>query len=593
MLYLKPVIKRLMQKRLGEILAGLGFITEKQLQEALDIQNATGQRLGEILIERGFVTKSQLVQAVLLQEGSIPDFGTDEELAVYLEERGIEKKKLIKAVEAYYGISYIELENVRVNPDVLSIFDLKSLKNLGMLPYALDKDAKTVYFAVSDLGDTGLRDTVAALCAEKGFNVRFSFAFSGAIEKKFKELLENRSQNSAPVIIEGGAAEWVEEVIRRGISMRASDIHIEPLERGIQVRFRIDGVLASKNIYPELTDSFVQSIIARVKIQAGMDIAEKRKPQDGRMDNFELGEIKYDLRISTVPTINGEKIVMRIFEKNTRIQNFNELGFSTDDERKIRKMLNSPHGIIYLAGATGSGKTTTLYAMIDSINSDEINIYSLEDPVEKTIPGVNQVQINPQAGVTYPSMLRALLRQDPDVIVVGEVRDAETAELSVRSSLTGHLVLATIHANTALDTVNRLFNMGIEPYLLAATAQGFISQRLIRKLCPFCREKTPLSAAEKEWIKEIEAKFNVSFAGTDFYSACGCPKCGNVGYTGRTAVAEIIPVDDEILRSLISERDTEALYAELLKRGFKPLELAACLKAAEGVTSVGEVLRVL
>jgi type II secretory ATPase GspE/PulE/Tfp pilus assembly ATPase PilB-like protein len=305
-----------------------------------------------------------------------------------------------------------------------------------------------------------------------------------------------------------------------------------------------------------------------------------------------VGGVKYDLRVSILLTSHGEKAVIRVFNKESRITDFAGLGFSPDDETAIKKMLSSAYGIVYLGGPTGSGKTTTLYAMIEHKNSDKINIYTIEDPVEKTIPGVNQIQVEPKTGVGYPEILRALLRQDPDILVVGEIRDQETADLSVRSSLTGHLVLSTVHANNALDIINRLYNMSVEPYLLSATALGFISQRLVRVLCPRCKQEVKPSPPEIIWLEQLSSVYGVDTNKT-FYGPMGCPACNNIGYKGRLAVAEVLSVTSREQKECLAARDIISLCDTSLKNGFAPLDLAGFLKASSGSTSVREVMRVL
>lgn len=592
MRYLKPILEQILYKRTGEILINSGLITEEQLKNALEIQKQTGKKLGEILIEHGSITKHQLTRALKQQINSVPDFRTDEEALNYLKGKGIPKEKIIKELESYYGVSYVDLEKTEIDPDLFSIFDFSKLRERKIIPFHFNRSTRTISFAIADLGDQYLRENISSLCRQRNFSSKFFFAFTHEIEQKFKKIeMSLKNEENLLEIDEVGAREWVDRILKRGIQLKASDIHIEPCEKGLQVRYRIDGILSLKE-HHDFSENFIQSITARIKIISNMNIAEKRRPQDGRLDNFEYENNKYDLRVSTVSTIYGEKIVMRVFNKNSRILSFKELGFFEEDENKIKSMLNMPFGIIYLAGATGSGKTTTLYTMIDHINSEEINIYTIEDPVEKTLKNINQIQINPQSGITYASTLKALLRQDPDVIVVGEIRDQETADLSVRSSLTGHLVLSTIHANNALETISRLYNMGIEPYLIGASTLGFISQRLVRVLCSYCKKEKEPDTIEKEWLNRIERTYNLPSSNYSIYKPCGCPKCNNLGYKGRTAVAEVLTILDSKRKELITNRDTETLYKTALKKDFSPMELNAYRKVIKGITSVQEAMRV-
>lgn len=508
---------------------------------------------------------------------------SDEEILSSLENLGIPKKEVIKKLESYYGVTYIDLDKTHIDPALKNLFDPRVFDVANALPFFYDEKNRLVRIALTDLGNQYLKENINALCQKKNIRTEFYFAFLHEVKKKISQV---------KVMDEGGAVEWVDQVIRRGIELGASDIHIEPQERGLQVRYRVDGLLSVRESY-DFPDDLIQSIMVRLKVLANLNIAEKRRPQDGRIDNFEHAGKKYDLRVSTVSTLYGEKTVMRIFDKYSRVLSLTELGFFPEDEKQIKDVLKSSYGIIYLAGATGSGKTTTLYAMIDYINSAEINIYTIEDPVEKALKNINQIQINPQGGVTYASTLRALLRQDPDIIVVGEIRDKETAELSVQSSLTGHLVLATIHANNALDTIDRLYDMGIEPYLIGASALGFISQRLVRTLCPACREKSRPDLVEEDWLRHIEQKYNLKPYQGEVFHPKGCPMCHNIGYRGRTAVTELFLLDNDEKKRLITKKNTQNLLDEAIKQGFVPMELNAYRKVISGTTNVREILRVL
>lgn len=589
MKYLEPILKELVGTRVGEILVNSGLIKKSQLNAALETQKQTGEKLGEILIRNGYITKRQLTNSLKYQLTNFPEFKTEKEALSYIKEKGISKNDVVKRIESYYGLSYVDLMKTEITPDLFSIFDFDSLKEKKIMPFAYDKATNTISFAMAGIDNRQLKESVSALCRQKGFNTRFFFAFAHEIEKKHREI--KGSALSVINIDEGGAREWVDDVLKKGINFAASDIHIEPKEKGLQVRYRVDGVLSLKENY-NYSEDFIQSITARAKIISGMNIAERRRPQDGRIDNYEHNGRKYDFRVSTVSTINGEKIVMRLFDRSSRIVSFRELGFCGRDEEKIKEMLAMPYGIIYLAGATGSGKTTTLYTMIDHVSSDKINIYTIEDPVEKTLKEVNQIQVNPQSGITFAGTLRALLRQDPDVIVVGEIRDQETADLSVRSSLTGHLVLSTIHANNAVDSISRLFDMGIESYLVGASTLGIISQRLVRKLCPHCKQEATPDCAEEKWLNRIEKTYCLPPAREKLYRPRGCPECNNLGYKGRIAVAEVLTVSGGKHRELITRKNTETLQKMALEEGFIPMELNAYKKVLDGTTSVEEAMRV-
>lgn len=520
---------------------------------------------------------------------------SDEKIYKELLKLGKTADEIGKAFDRYYGTKFIDLDATDIDSEILREFNLASLKAQGILPFKLINSA--YHFAISDLFRQGLKEGIAALCKNQGKSAVFYFAFDWQIKKKLNELETGTTRTPAPTgdtVRTGGDSnvEWVDRLISKGILLRASDIHFEPREGFLQIRYRVDGILAVTDTYP-IDDATLSNITTRIKIISNMDIAEKRKPQDGRINNFVHEGNKYDIRVSSTSTAYGEKIVMRIFNKDSTILTFKELGFSEDDEKKVRSMLQSRQGIIYLAGATGSGKTTTLYTMIDALDGSKLNIYTIEDPIERTLKNVNQIQIEPQAGITYASTLRALLRQDPDVIAVGEVRDLETADLAVRSSLTGHLVLTTIHANNALETINRLYNMGLEPYLVSASALGFMSQRLARVLCPHCKTEAKLTPAERAWLETMREKYGTRIQETTFYKAAGCERCNHLGFKGRTALTEILVMSDNI-RYLIAKREyTNTIYRTAIEEGFVPIELAGYYKAATGITSIDEVIRIL
>lgn len=534
---------------------------------------------------------------VLSRAQSIRD---EQKLLDYLKSTGISKNKITEQLEKYYGFSYLDLEQTSLDADVLKEFALKQLYPQKVLPIKFNAKNQTYLFAIADFSSAQIKDIITYHCQQKGAKAEFSFAFLHEIEKKFseaEELLKNeekrKQEKTLSVAGENSVIEWVEKIFSQGVSLGASDIHIEPQEKNLQVRYRIDGILAVKETF-EFNADYMKSIVIRIKVIAGMDITENRKPQDGRVSGFLYNNYQYDLRVSSVATVFGEKIVLRIFNKADYVPTFAELGFAKDSEDKINKMLLSSYGIIYLAGATGSGKTTTLYSMIQAINSEEINICTIEDPVEKNIKNVNQIQINSQVSDMYPATLKALLRQDPDVIVVGEVRDHETAEMCIRASLTGHLVMSTIHANNALDTISRLYNMNIESYLISAGILGIISQRLTRVLCPSCKTLALPSAQEAAWLKYIREHYGEDVnENIEYAIASGCTECSNIGYRGRTVISEVIIVDDALKEMIANKESVKAISEKAKEAGFIPLEVGAYRKVLEGTTSIKEAIRIL
>lgn len=527
----------------------------------------------------------------------------DDEILKYLKIKGFTYKNIKPIFENHYCIEYIDLENKDITNEIVKSFDLESLVSKGIIPFNIDKKNKKYHFAIYEIFKEDLKDYITAMCVSKGYSVEFYFAFKSEIEARYRELLlqSNESNiiksNSVKNNSDFNATEWFDNVLNEAIRRGASDVHIEILESYLRVRYRIDGILSYRMRY-DLSHSEISNITVRIKIVSGMDIAEKRKAQDGRIDNYlyEPNGDKYDFRVSSVNTLYGEKFVLRLFKKSTKPLSYSQLGFSNKTALTISKLLKNPNGIIYMAGATGSGKTTTLYSMIDEINTDDINIYTIEDPIEKTQPGVNQIQIDRLGGVTYPNTIRALLRQDPDVIVVGEVRDSETAELAIQASLTGHLVLTTLHANNSIDTISRLYDMNIEPYLVSASTLAFMSQRLVRVLCPHCKEMTEkIEEYEKMWLKSIEKEnktcLNLNEI-SEVYKPIGCDDCTG-GYKGRVAIIEIVEVTDMIRECIARNASLEEIKDMARKEGFKSLAESGVELIKSGVTSISEVMKVI
>lgn len=518
--------------------------------------------------------------------------GNDKDVLSYLSTLGKEKGAVIEVFEKHYGVKYVDLKKETIQYTDIDGWDLKKLRVQHVVPYNLDKGSSTHYFALSEIMNQKMKDDISKRSRSRGRSAKFHFSFQHEIEEKYAEL--DSTFVEPPKMLpneEFDAENWVNEIIVAAIDKNASDIHIESLERGIQIRFRVDGMLTEKKVYP-YDNSIASTILIRIKIISGMDISEKRKPQDGRLDNFNYNNNLYDFRVSSVKTIYGEKIVMRIFNKTSGVLSFEEIGFSSEDVEKIKRLLKNQNGIIYMAGATGSGKTTTLYTMIDEINSDEINIYTIEDPVEKTIKNVNQIQIDPLAGIDYANTLRALLRQDPDVMIVGEIRDTETADLSIRASLTGHLVLSTIHSNNAIDSISRLIDMEIEPYLLGASSIAFLSQRLVRKLCPYCKARVDHPTKEQQlWLNAQEKEYGVTLNDkASIFEPVGCSEC-NGGYKGRIAIVEILEVTDYVKDMIKDRKSNKEIRQGAMEEGFQPL-ISNALKVVEnGTTSIGEVMK--
>jgi type IV pilus assembly protein PilB len=375
----------------------------------------------------------------------------------------------------------------------------------------------------------------------------------------------------------------VNSIISQAIVEGASDIHIEPMEDSVRVRYRIDGILHEKQ---RLSKKIQPGIIARFKIISNMDIAERRIPQDGRISlKFEGRPV--DFRVSSLPSIFGEKIVLRILDKTSSIKPLEQLGFSHENLEKFKHIIGQPYGMILISGPTGSGKTTTLYSILNTLNTPTKNIITVEDPVEYQLKGINQVQVNDKAGLTFANALRAILRQDPNIILIGEIRDRETAQIAIEAALTGHLVLSTIHTNDSASIPTRLIDMGIEPFLVASSLIGATAQRLVRKICPKCKEpQTP----SKEVLEHLGFRVD---EGVTFYKGAGCDNCNHTGYKGRVAISEILPITPEIQRLILKQASSKEILTEAKRLGMKTLLDDALMKAAEGVTTLEEVIRVV
>lgn len=526
---------------------------------------------------------------VLLQELAYAK-NDEEGLNILLKE--IPLKEIEETFSRHYGVEYKKIDIKSISQSLFSKFDKDSLRKEGILPYAFDETKGEWSFAISDLTKTNFKKTITKVLQEQNQTAVFTFAFKHEVEE-FYNLEAEKEETDSLIQADGDdAVVWVDAVINRGIDIRASDIHIERKKEGLKVRYRVDGMMMGGQVF-NMSDKEVSNVYVRLKVIGNMDISEKRKSQDGRIDNYEHKGNHYTLRVSTLNTIAGEKFVLRVFPEDKETATFNDLGFSEDHANSIKKMLKSSNGIIYLAGATGSGKTTTLYSMIEQLDKETMNIYTVENPSEKTIEGVNQVQVDEASKNTYPSVLKTLLRQDPDVIVIGEIRESETAKLAVQASLTGHLVLTTIHANNAVESISRLTEMQIENYLLGASSVGFISQRLVRVLCPHCKKKKEsIPEYQKMWIEEELPNFNYEqhkHNGEYFYSAVGCDECVN-GYRGRVAVLEIIEVDETVREMIAKKATTKEIRNYLVNNGYKEMRTDGINKALKGITSLEELI---
>ena len=552
--------------RLGDLLIKQNVLTEEELKKALELQKGSGKKIGEVLVDNGFITEEMIVRALQMQLGlKVVQLAG---VTIPKEVRGLVSVDLLKKHTCIpfeldpYNANILHL--AMADPmDMMAIDDISIVTNLQVEPYiATTRDIRTAidrWYGASETLDAARRFT-----------------------KEREQLRVNTGEETGADVSDAPIVQLVRSLLEQAIRQRASDIHIEALESKVRVRYRIDGALYEKMVYD---NSLLPAISTRIKIMGGMDISEKRKPQDGRM-TIMVDRQEYDIRISSVPTVHGEKIVMRISSKLSLTKNKKELGLAPDELKRFDHMLSAPYGIIFVTGPTGSGKSTTLYTALSELNKEAVNIVTVEDPVEADIEGINQIQVNNKVNLTFASALRSILRQDPDIIMIGEIRDRETAGIAVQASITGHLVVSTLHTNNAAGTLNRMADMGVERYLIADSVVGVIAQRLVRKLCPHCRKKRLATEEEKRLLKQD------TYKEMEIYEPTGCDLCNHTGYFGRTGVFEIMEVNEEI-RDLIAEGGSSEELENAAKRaGMCTLHDNGIRYVLEGITSIEEMLKV-
>ncbi|MCC2724757.1 Flp pilus assembly complex ATPase component [Blautia massiliensis] len=552
--------------RLGDLLIKQNVLTEEELKKALELQKGSGKKIGEVLVDNGFITEEMIVRALQMQLGlKVVQLAG---VTIPKEVRGLVSVDLLKK----YTCIPFELDPYNANilhlamadpMDMMAIDDISIVTNLQVEPYiATTRDIRTAidrWYGASETLDAARRFT-----------------------KEREQLRVNTGEETGADVSDAPIVQLVRSLLEQAIRQRASDVHIEALESKVRVRYRIDGTLYEKMVYD---NSLLPAISTRIKIMGGMDISEKRKPQDGRL-TIMVDRQEYDIRISSVPTVHGEKIVMRISSKLSLTKNKKELGLAPDELKRFDHMLSAPYGIIFVTGPTGSGKSTTLYTALSELNKEAVNIVTVEDPVEADIEGINQIQVNNKVNLTFASALRSILRQDPDIIMIGEIRDRETAGIAVQASITGHLVVSTLHTNNAAGTLNRMADMGVERYLIADSVVGVIAQRLVRKLCPHCRKKRLATEEEKRLLKQD------TYKEMEIYEPTGCDLCNHTGYFGRTGVFEIMEVNEEI-RNLIAEGgSSEELENAARRAGMCTLHDNGIRYVLEGITSIEEMLKV-
>lgn len=556
--------------QLGQILVNNGKLDPDDLEMALREHRRTGERLGEILVKMNLASIEDVLKSLALQL-SMPYVKLSE---IKIPREVIERIPA-KLVIHYHLIPVEESNNVlRVAvSDPLDIHTLDDLRmQLKMEVEPLISPPKEIEDAIKKYYGIGA-ETVEELMDEK-------------LKDESVEVETGEVEDIDEMAEDASIVRFVNQIISEAFRDRATDIHIEPLEKELRIRYRIDGVLYEAAIPPAIR-RFQNAIISRVKIMSDMNIAERRLPQDGKIQ-VKMGENDYDLRVSSVPTPYGESIAIRILSRDSELCALDRLGFDSEHIAILREMIIKPHGIILITGPTGSGKSTTLYAALSEINTVDKKIITIEDPIEYRIPGVTQIHVVPQIGLTFARILRNLLRQDPDVIMVGEIRDQETAEITIRTALTGHLVFSTIHTNDACGAVTRLQDMGIEPFLVSSSVEGIIAQRLVRLLCDQCKVQY---APRPELITKMNTR-NEDLSEAKFFRPVGCEGCRYTGYHGRTAIYELVRVNEPLRRLVVTREPANVLRREAMKSGMKPIRLDGWHKVTKGATTIDEVLRV-
>jgi len=552
--------------RLGDVLVNSGVITAEQLQKGLELQKGSGRKLGETLVDEGITTEENIAKALSSQLGyemvDLQDVSIDEEILKLVPPNILKKHKMIPFEYSRSGMNVLRV--AMSDPmNMAAMDDINIITNLQVEPVVATS-----------------RDIMLALDRYYG-QAEVNSALEEYVKEKTSQMVEQEDIysddiNNSPIV------QLVKTMIEQAVRQRASDIHIEPMEKQVRVRYRIDGALYEKATY---NISLLPALVARIKIIGGMDISEKRKPQDGRITQV-VDRREFDIRVSILPTVYGEKVVMRLAAKMALNREKSQLGLKPYEMEQFDYILKNPHGIMLVTGPTGSGKSTTLYTALSELNTEDVNIITVEDPVEANIDGINQVQTNNKADLTFASALRSILRQDPDIIMIGEIRDQETASIAVQASITGHLVVSTLHTNSTASTITRLEDMGIESYLIADSVIGIIAQRLVRRLCPACKRAKQADPDEKLFMGIPETE-NVTI-----YEPCGCPQCSDTGYKGRIGVYEIMKMTPALKRIISKREGAEKIKDQAMQEGMRTLRMSAMEYVLEGITSFSEMMRV-
>ena len=555
--------------RIGDVLVAAGAITEEQLQEGLAKQKETGRKLGNALVDLGFISNDMLITVLTTQ------LGID-----YIELKGAKiEEKVIHMVPENMVTKYqaIPIEIDPDNPNILKVamadpMDIMAMDDIGLVTNLQVEPMLASEECIKNAIDK-YYGSAQAMEAAEAYRQEQQNVLGGGDEEEGNEEIDN-----SPIVL------LVKQIIEGGVRQRASDIHIEALENSVRVRYRIDGALKQVMSYDL---SILAGITARIKIIGGMDIAEKRKPQDGRI-TIMVDRREFDVRVSILPTVFGEKTVMRLTSKDGLTKPKSALGFDAEQEKVFDNILSNPHGIILVTGPTGSGKSTTLYTSLSELNTEDVNIITVEDPVEANINGINQVQVNNKADMTFAAALRSILRQDPDIIMIGEIRDGETAGIAVQAAITGHLVVSTLHTNSAASTITRLIDMGIESYIAGDAVVGVIAQRLVRRLCTTCKQPRLVEDEERVQLGVPADEEDVII-----YEPQGCPLCNDTGYSGRIGVYEMMPVSRALQAVIASGATADVIEKQALKEGMLTLKMGAAKHVLDGITSIAEMNKIV
>lgn len=561
-------------KKIGQILIDKRLITNEDLQDALLSQQSTPLKIGQILIKKGLINESDLLQALATQ----------------------------------FSMEFAETLNFSDDENILSAIPAQFLKRYKIAPYSVNVKKNTIKVAINDplliqpLDNIKIifenYKIVPVLSTEKEIQKIINNHYELLKENSTTSVIENLEESDFEILTspitetedildmanEAPIIRLVNTVIKQAIEDRASDIHIEPFEKDLVIRFRIDGILYNMFTPPK---KYQAAIISRIKIMANLNIAENRLPQDGRIQ-LKVGGKDIDIRVSVFPTYYGERIVLRLLNKSDMKFDLDSLGFSKETLKVFNDLIKKTHGIILVTGPTGSGKTTTLYSVLTRLNTADVNILTVEDPIEYQLHGVGQMQVKPKIDLTFAAGLRSILRQDPDIIMVGEIRDLETAEIAIQAALTGHRVFSTIHTNDAASGITRLLDMGVEPFLIASSVNAFLAQRLVRTICPHCKQSYK---PDPVVLKDLGIKPS-QLQGKKLYRGKGCDKCINTGYLGRTGIYELLPVTNDIRKLIMEHADAVQIKEKAISNGMKTLLQDGIEKALQGITTLEEVLRV-